>query len=404
MWFSERMRIVRWTGAAILIVLSALLVVASVAARFARSEVLDTDRYVATVAPLATDPGIQAAVTTRVTAAVMEKADLPALIQQLAASIDIKGAQAAATLAGPALSNWVQGQVSSVVGDLVTSPEFETLWINANRTAHTQLNRILTGEDSGAVATTGNDIVVDLGVIANTVRDRLVQRGWSFLGRIPNLTIPYTVATIDNLTEVQRYVSLLNKAARWLPILALGLLGLAVWCAPNRRRALLIGLVVTVVALLLTLLLYNRVRGVYADRVSQRGLNVTNALTIWDTVLAYFIKALITVAVTAFLAALWTFLSGPGRVATGFRRGVNWALDPVARLIGPHDGVRAAAQRWLPWVAVVIAVLGLWWLLAVPTVATAVTVVILAALLTAVFTIARRLPDATAPPEDPAAL
>ena len=40
------MRIVRWTGATILIVLSALLIVASVAARFARSEVLDTDRYV----------------------------------------------------------------------------------------------------------------------------------------------------------------------------------------------------------------------------------------------------------------------------------------------------------------------------------------------------------------------
>jgi len=377
----------------VLIVLSALLVVASVAARFARSEVLNTDRYVATVAPLASDPGIQAAVTTRVTDAVMKSADIPRLVQQLAGSIDVKGAQAAATLAAPALTNWLQGQVSRVVGDVVTSPEFSTLWINANRAAHTQLDRILPGEDSGAVATTGNNIVIDLGVVFNAVRDQLVQRGWSFLARIPDQSIPYTVATIDNLTEVQRYVSLLDKAATWLPVLALVLLGLAVWCAPNSRRALLIGLVATAVALLLTLLLYARFRDVYADRAGQRGLNVTNALTVWDTVLAYLVKALVTVTVTALLAALWTFLAGPGRIATSFRRGVNWALDPIARFIGPHERVRAAARRWLPWVAVVIAALGLWWLLAVPTVATAVTVVLLAAILTALFTIARRLPD-----------
>jgi hypothetical protein len=50
------MRILRWSGAGLLVLLSALLIVASVAARSARSEVLNTDRYVATVAPLADDP------------------------------------------------------------------------------------------------------------------------------------------------------------------------------------------------------------------------------------------------------------------------------------------------------------------------------------------------------------
>ena len=393
MWFAVRMRIVRWTGAGLLIVLSALLVVASVGARFARSEVLNTDRYVETVAPLATDPGIQAAISSRVTTVVVDKADIPALVNQLAGSLNVPGAQQLAGLAGPALANWVQGQVANVVDNVVTSPDFEVLWININRSAHTQMQRVLTGEDTGAVATTGNNIVVDLGVIFNAVRDRLVQRGWSFLSKIPDQSIPYTVATIDNLTQVQRSVSLLDKAATWLPILALGLLGLAVWCAPNSRRALLIGLIATIVTLLLTMLAYKHVRDIYATRAAQRGLNVTNALTVWDTVLAYLVRALETVTVTAALAAVWTFLAGPGRIAYAFRRGVNRALDPVARLIGPHEALRAAARRWLPWVAVVIAALGLWWLLAVPTVGTAITVVVLAAILTALFTIARHLPD-----------
>jgi hypothetical protein len=391
------MRIVRWTGAGLLIVLSALLVVASVAARFARSEVLNTDRYVETVAPLATNPGIQAAISTRVTTAIVDKADIPALVNQLAGSLNVPGAQTLAGLAGPALSNWVEGQVSDVVDNIVTSSDFEVLWININRSAHTQVQRVLTGEDTGAAATTGNNIVLDLGVIFDAVRDRLVQRGWTFLSKIPNQSIPYTVATIDNLSQVQRYVSLLDKAGTWLPILALGLLGLAVWCAPNSRRALLVGLIVTVVTLLLTMLAYKHVRDIYATRAAERGFNVTNSLTVWDTVLAYFVRALQTVTVTAALAALWTFLAGPGRLATGFRRGVNRALDPVARLIGPHERLRTAARRWLPWVAVLIAVLGLWWLLAVPTIGTAVTVVILAAILTALFTIARHLPDQRPP-------
>src|SRR5262249_51750423 len=121
-WFSGRMRILRWTGAAVLIVLSALLIVASVAARVARSAGLNTDRYVDTVAPLASDPGPQAAITTRVTDAVIAKADLPARINNLAGTVNIPGAQAAAGLAGPALSNFLEGQVHKVVDGFVTSP------------------------------------------------------------------------------------------------------------------------------------------------------------------------------------------------------------------------------------------------------------------------------------------
>ncbi|MDJ0109262.1 hypothetical protein QM646_22755, partial [Rhodococcus erythropolis] len=42
----------RWTAVAILLVLVALLAVLSVTTRFTRSQILDTDRYVSTVAPL----------------------------------------------------------------------------------------------------------------------------------------------------------------------------------------------------------------------------------------------------------------------------------------------------------------------------------------------------------------
>src|SRR5512141_1373230 len=46
--------------AIVLVVLTAVLACATVPALYLRSEVLDTDRYVATVAPLASDPASQA--------------------------------------------------------------------------------------------------------------------------------------------------------------------------------------------------------------------------------------------------------------------------------------------------------------------------------------------------------
>lgn len=46
----------RWSGATVMVVVAALLFGLSVVAVYVRTQLLDTDRYVATVAPLARDP------------------------------------------------------------------------------------------------------------------------------------------------------------------------------------------------------------------------------------------------------------------------------------------------------------------------------------------------------------
>src|SRR4051812_11882415 len=53
--------------ATVLIVLLAVLAPLAVVARWAHNEVSDTDRYVASIAPLADNPDIQAAVTDKIT-------------------------------------------------------------------------------------------------------------------------------------------------------------------------------------------------------------------------------------------------------------------------------------------------------------------------------------------------
>ena len=62
--------------AVVLVVLTAVLAFATVPALYLRSEVLDTDRYVATVAPLASDPAIQAEISNKVTTQITEAVDI----------------------------------------------------------------------------------------------------------------------------------------------------------------------------------------------------------------------------------------------------------------------------------------------------------------------------------------
>src|SRR3954452_17081966 len=59
-----------------LIVLGAVLLPISGLSLWARNQLLDTGRYTSTVAPLASDPAVQAAVTDRVTDVVVAIADI----------------------------------------------------------------------------------------------------------------------------------------------------------------------------------------------------------------------------------------------------------------------------------------------------------------------------------------
>ena len=74
----------RWRTivAVLLIVLGCVLAPLAGVAVWARNQVTYTDRYVATVAPLASDPAIQQAITDRITAQVFTYIDVQGLTTQ----------------------------------------------------------------------------------------------------------------------------------------------------------------------------------------------------------------------------------------------------------------------------------------------------------------------------------
>ena len=139
----------------VLVVLIAVLTPLGVIARWAHNEVADTDRYVESIAPLAEDPAIQAAVTDRITAEITSRLQVQAVTQEAIDALADRGlpplaATSLAALSGP-LSNAIEDFIHDQVAQLVASDQFQTAWVESNRRAHKQLVAVLTGKDSELV-------------------------------------------------------------------------------------------------------------------------------------------------------------------------------------------------------------------------------------------------------------
>ena len=102
---------IRTFWSTVLIVVAVVLAPLSVVSVWARGEVTDTDRFVATVAPLAQDPAIQDAVATRITTEIFQYIDIETLANDAVSTItenrDLQPRQAAA-LAALDDQDWVE--------------------------------------------------------------------------------------------------------------------------------------------------------------------------------------------------------------------------------------------------------------------------------------------------------
>jgi hypothetical protein len=221
----------RLTGVVVLVVLGSLLSAACVVAVWARNQVLDTDRYVATVGPLADDPVIRDDVSARVAAAIEDRLDTEALVRRY---LPKRSAPLVAPIAA-ALDQLVAEQASRYVH----SEAFRRLWLAANRVGHEQLVWALTGRDSAALSARSGRLTLDLTPVVAAVRQRLAEAGLRPVRRLPPTTLVVDLADASTLQKAHSSVRLLDRVAFWLPIASLLLLAGAVALARRRRRALL---------------------------------------------------------------------------------------------------------------------------------------------------------------------
>jgi hypothetical protein len=334
---ASRQRRQRWrtTVASVLIVIACLLAPLSVVAVWASNQVSDTDRYVRTMAPLASDPAIQNAIADKITARIFTYIDVQGLTTQAVDALASRGLPPRLTeqlqgLAVP-IANGVQSFTRSQVGKIVESDAFAAAWVQANRAAHTALVKALTGEGDGTITVKDNTVSIDLAAFIGTVKQRLTAAGFNLAARIPEVNASFVLFQSDDITKAQSAFHLLNTVGTWLPIVVLALIAIGVYVAKDHRRALVgagLGVAAGMVVLALALVIF---RSAYLNAVPAEVLPHDAAAVLYDTIVRFLRLGLRAVLVLGLVLATAAFFTGQSVTAVRARQGLaHW----IGRLSG----------------------------------------------------------------------
>jgi hypothetical protein len=310
----------RGAGLAGLLVLGCGLVALSLVAFYVRETVLDTDRYVATMAPVSESPAVQQAVADKLDDAITSRVDFASLMREALPD--------QADPFAPALSAALQQAIRARLDSFVASENFQRLWEEANRRAHTRIVALLTTGQSGRLLLDGDTVYLDLGAVVDRVRQALQERGLDRLAAAIPASVDGRVTLVqsEGLVKARKGVDLIERLTVVLPILALLCLGGYVFLSRPRRRGLLrvgLGLIVTALILIAAAGLG---RSAYLDAIDQDVLPREAAADIFDALIGLLRTGVRVIVVVAVLVALLALVLGRADAIAARTRGAARGL------------------------------------------------------------------------------
>ncbi|MET0999630.1 MAG: hypothetical protein ABWX73_13005, partial [Marmoricola sp.] len=253
------------------------------------------------------------------------------------AFVPSRAASVLPSLAVP-LSSAIENFVHTRVDQVVRSNAFEQAWVEAMRQAHAQMVAVLTGDTSESVEVSDGAVKVNIASFVASVKQILIDDGFAFANRIPEVNASFTVFQADNIGTAQKIFGWLDTLARVLPILALLLLFTAVMVARDRRRTLLtIGLSIAGSMVLLGLVL-NLLRPVYLDAIPPDVLPGDAAATIYDQLVSFIRTSLRAVGIVFLAIAAAAFWFAPSGAGAAVRTGAAAALSRLRNRTGVNTG------------------------------------------------------------------
>jgi hypothetical protein len=327
-----------WRAAmsALCLVLGCVLAPVSVASVWVDDILGDTDTYVETVAPIAEDPAVQAALADEVTAVVVESLDVQQLTTDALTSLSEleelppRVADTLPALAVP-ISSGIESFTRDQVQRVLASDQFATVWAEVNRLAHDQVVRLLSGEQGGAVTAQGDTITLNLGPVIEQVSQQMVDAGFTLASRIPTVDREFTLVQSEAVTQAQSAYRLLNALGTWLPFVSLGLIAAGVLLARDRWRALMRGALGVTLAMVVLGIGLAIARSWYVNTTPADILTAEAAGGVFDTLVRFLRSTLRAVGVLGLVVAVAAFLSGRSPQAARARAGMESGIARLQR-------------------------------------------------------------------------
>ena len=380
--------------AVVFIVIAVLAFSAATPGVWARRTVYNSNRYLAVVGPLASDPAIQEALARQLTQAVFTATDVEAKVQAAIA----ERAPRLGFIAGP-LTSSLQGFVQDQAQKVLASSQFQDFWVSANTVLQKQVVAVLDG-NSDVLTVQGNQVVFNYLPLLNDALQQLSGTLSAILNRqitlptitpdtVPSqavtsletalgVTLPDTFGSVtlfqgDELTSVQDAVSTFNKVLILAIVLFIIGAALALVLSTNRRRTLL----QLVTALIVVVVLERRFAIAEANNVVSMakpenqaavqaiiGAFLSSLLLATKRILWVLFVVLIVAVVTApypWAVRARAWVGDVGRAGVGAVRGAE--VGPAAAWVGGHRDALMLAGAVVAAIILLFASISLGWFL-----------------------------------------
>ena len=326
-------------AAGALATIALLLLPAAIMAHWATVQLVQTERFVEALAPLADDPAVQDRIIVEVTAIVDEQLDVSAvtadLLSGLGDALELgPRAQDALGLISEPLAAGIRSLIEDVVGEVVRSPAFSSAWETSIAALHRQSIRLLAGDpDSLLALDRDGTLSLPLGPLVADVRTTLIAEGVPFAAAIPEVDRSIVLAEVPNLATARVVYQVGISVGTWLPWICAGLLAGALLL--SRRRPLMLRTlgVATVIVTALLAIGFAIGRTALTAYAGPGSSDVVGA--IYDAVLGYATTTIVALLVLAGIVAVVGWWLGSSSAALRVRSAVTSGVVEL----------RAARQR-----------------------------------------------------------
>ncbi|MFN8086523.1 MAG: hypothetical protein U0Q04_06090 [Microbacterium sp.] len=331
--------------------MASVLVPVSIVTAWGRAQLVEEDTFVATLAPLASDPAVQKMIIDETTAAITDQVDFAAITSTAIDGIVSLGLPPAAASALSLLSqpaaDGLESLVDRAVTQVVTSDGFAAVWATATRAGHRVLTTAATSDGGGLVVRKEDGVGIQLGAIVDAVKQHLTAQGVRIAGLIPPVDRVVILGTGETLAMIRTGHAVAAAVGYWAPVVTLGLLAAGILVARRRATALLgagLGLLIGGGALAIGIAIG---AGLMTTVGTQTGLEPSALTAIYAQIADGMARTSAIVALVGAVVAVLAWTHGRSRAAIALRGVIGAVNSDVRRArIGRGLGT-GAVGRWL---------------------------------------------------------
>jgi len=315
----------RFWVSSVLIFISAVFFVFSIAGFWLKSNIIKTDVWVEKTSEVIQNPSVRSDISIALTNAIFSNINIDSYVADLLPD-------KAKPLAVP-ISNSLTDMTQKEIDKLMQTDIFIKSWQKLNQSAHNGLIKSLesantnTQEKGDILYFDGDKLMLNIQPVYASIRDGLASKGLGFVQNVtPNqINKQIQIAKVKQMPQILFAFNLINNAAflMLIPMLIFGIGGLLV--AFNRRRALIVFGVSSIVLLIVNvqavyLLKYPFISGINNALQDSGGGSAQAIFNIYTKDLIYIDQIAIILMIILVLFAL---LAGPAKLAVWIRMQIS---------------------------------------------------------------------------------